>query len=254
MLKFSANLWYLFYEWEMMDRFGVSAKAGFKAVEFHFPYQWSANSLAQKLSENGLEQVLINAPAGNWEAGERGIAGLSGRHNEFQDTIGLALEYALALDCPNIHIMAGLKGDKDIFAANITYAANLCASNNIKVLTEALNPIDFPDYLISNTQEALKVVDIVNHKSFLLLYDIYHGIQNNDDILQTIKDNLNFIGHMQAASAPGRHEPDHKASYNFSMLFKSLEKLDYTGWIGCEYIPRDKTINGLGWAKNFGIN
>jgi hydroxypyruvate isomerase len=253
MLKFSANLWYLFQEWEMMERFSVCSKAGFRAVEYHFPYQWPANILAQKLAENDLKQVLINAPAGNWKGGERGIAGLPGRQSEFQETIGLAVEYALALDCHNLHVMAGINGDRDIYAENIFYAAEICASQNIKVLIEPLNSIDVPGYLIANTQEALTVLNIVDHNNLLLQYDIYHGILNEDDILRTIQDNLSVIGHIQVAGVPGRHEPDSKSKFDFKALFYSIEKLGYVGWIGCEYSPRAGTVKVLNWAKGFGI-
>jgi hydroxypyruvate isomerase len=253
MLNFSANLWYLFQEWKMIDRFSVCARAGFRAVEFHFPYKWPANILAQKLAENDLKQVLINAPAGNWEGGERGIAGLPGRQSEFQESIGLALEYAIALDCPNLHVMAGLNGDRDVFAENISYAAEICSFKKIRVLIEPLNLTDVPGYLIANTQDALAVLKIVNHKNLLLQYDIYHGILNKDDVLLTIQDNLSVIGHIQVAGVPGRHEPDSKAGFDFKSLFYSIEKMDYMGWIGCEYTPRAGTVNGLNWAKDFGI-
>jgi hydroxypyruvate isomerase len=254
MLKFSANLWYLFQEWGMLERFSIAAKVGFQAVEFHFPYQWPANHLAQKLIEHNLEQVLINAPAGNWDAGERGIAGLPGRKKEFQDTIGIGIEYALALGCPNLHVMAGLMGDKDIFIENITYAADKCAKSNIKVLIEPLNSIDVPGYLIANTHDALTVLNIINHNNLFLQYDIYHGIINNENILKTIQDNLEVIGHIQVAGVPGRHEPDCRSTFDFQALFKSIKKLGYSRWIGCEYLPREGTIDGLHWAKSFGIS
>ena len=253
MPQFSANLWYMFQEWEMMDRFSVSAEAGFQAVEFHFPYQWSANILAEKLAECGLKQVLINAPAGKWESGERGIAALPGRQNEFQDTIGLAVKYALALDCPRLHVMAGLDGDSDVYLENLTYAVEVCAHNEIKVLIEALNPIDVPGYMIANTQDALAVLNVINHNYLLLQYDLYHGAMNAEDLLNTILENLDVIGHMQVAAPPDRHEPDIMSIIDFSTLFQSIDELGYAGWIGCEYSPRAGTLEGLGWAKAYGI-
>ena len=243
----------MFQEWDMMERFSVSAEAGFQAVEFHFPYQWSADILAEKLANYGLKQVLINAPAGKWESGERGIAALPGRKKEFQDTIGVAVEYALVLDCPRLHVMAGLAGDRDTYLENLTYAVEVCSHNEIKVLIEALNPIDVPGYMIANTKDALAVLNMINHNHLLLLYDLYHGAMNAEDLFNTVLKNLDLIGHMQVAGAPGRHEPDILSTIDFPTLFQSIDELGYTGWIGCEYSPRAGTLEGLGWAKAYGI-
>lgn len=244
----------------MMDRFKVAAEAGFRAVEFHFPYQWAAVDLADRLAQHRLEQVLINAPAGDWDAGDRGIGALPGREGEFRDSIGLAIEYARALNCPRIHVMAGLLADEaggakalDRLAQNLSFAAGECARHGISVLIEALNPTDVPGYLIANSADALAVVDAVRHDHLLLQYDLYHGAMNGEDMVATIRDNLNAIGHMQVAGVPGRHEPDEQASVDYSALFQAIDDFGYGGWIGCEYSPRDGTMEGLGWAKGYGI-
>jgi hydroxypyruvate isomerase len=252
MPNFSANLWYLFQEWDMMERFAVAARAGFRAVEFHFPYQWAAAELSGRLTEHGLEQVLINAPAGDWDAGERGLAGLPGRQGEFADSIGLAIDYARALACPRIHVMAGLAGDdagraRDTLAENLSFAAGECARHGIAVLIEALNPTDVPGYLIADTAEALSVLECAGHGNLYLQYDLYHAAMNGEDMASVVRDNLDVIGHMQVAGVPGRHEPDEQAAIDYAALFRAIDDMGYAGWIGCEYSPRTTTLEGLGW-------
>jgi hydroxypyruvate isomerase len=260
MPNFSANLWFLFQEWDMMDRFQPAAEAGFQAVEFHFPYQWAATDLADKLAQHGLQQVLINAPAGDWDAGDRGIGALAGREGELQESIGLAIEYARALNCPRIHVMAGLVADQagrakalETFTETLSYAAGECQKHDLTVLVEALNPTDVPGYLIANTQDALAVLEAVGHDHVLLQYDLYHGAMNGEDMVAAIGDNLRAIGHMQVAGIQGRHEPEGPGEVDYPALFKSIDGLGYKGWIGCEYNPRAGTVEGLGWAKPYGI-
>ncbi|NQV85319.1 MAG: TIM barrel protein [Rhodospirillales bacterium] len=259
MPNFSANLWYLFKEQEMMDRFQAAAEAGFKAVEFHFPYQWPATDLAEQLAEHGLQQVLINAPPGDWDAGERGIAAVPGRGAEFRDSIALSIEYAKALACPRVHVMAGLQGGDhtgramETLAENLSFAAEECGRFGISVLIEALNPADVPGYLIGNTFDALAVLEYVGHDNLYLQYDLYHGAMNAEDMPTTIAENLNAISHMQVASMPGRHEPDGQGSLDYPALFTAIDEIGYTGWIGCEYNPRGATLEGLDWAKAYGI-
>ncbi|MBT7942946.1 MAG: TIM barrel protein, partial [Alphaproteobacteria bacterium] len=208
MPRFAANLWYLFQEVEMMDRFRAAAEAGFGAVEFQFPYQWPATDLADQLAEHGLQQVLINAPAGDWGAGERGLAALKGRESEFRDSIGLAVEYAKPMACPRIHVMAGLQRDytgrtMDTLVENLTFAADECGRHGISVLIEALNLGDVPGYLISNTTEALAVLDHVGHDNLYLQYDLYHAAMNGEDMVATVGENMHVISHMQVAGTPG---------------------------------------------------
>ncbi len=243
----------------MMDRFEAAAKAGFKGVEFHFPYRWPARELADRNAGQGLQQVQINAPAGDWEAGERGLAGLPGRDEEFRDSIGLAIDYASALGCPLVHVMAGvLPGDigreraMETFADNLYFAATACAEEGIGVLIEPLNAQDVPGYLIGHTVQAKLVIDVVGHDNLFMQYDIYHGAMNGEDLLAAIEENLDRIRHMQVAGAPGRHEPE-DGDIDYGALFETIDGLGYGGWIGCEYRPRAGTVEGLGWASAYGI-
>lgn len=262
MPRFSANLWYLFQDMPMPDRFQAAREAGFRAVEFHFPYQWPGSDLAGCLDEHGLEQVLINAPPGDWEAGERGIAALPGREGEFRESLGLAIEYAETLNCPQIHVMAGLVDEAgrskalDTFRENLSFAATECERHGVAVLIEALNPVDVPGYLISDTEAARAVVDTVDHDNLFLQYDLYHGAMNGEDMASVIEANLDVIGHMQVAGVPGRHEPDDRCPLDYPALFRAIDGLGYEGWIGCEYSPRSGgsgTLESLGWATEYGL-
>ena len=263
MPRFAANLWYLFQEVDLMDRFEAAAKAGFEAVEIQFPYQWPSADLAARLDAFGLRQVLINAPAGDWEAGERGLAALPGRQEEFRDAIGQAIDYGRALSCPAIHVMAGVLADDgdrqramETYAENLAFAAARCSEEGIRVLIEALNPLDAPGYLIGSTAEARSVIDAAGHGNLTMQYDLYHGAMNGDDLIETIGANLDVIGHMQVAGVPGRHEPDGQSGgggMDYGALFEAIDGLGYTGWIGCEYRPRAGTVEGLGWAAVYGI-
>jgi len=260
MPRFSANLWYLFQEFEMIDRFEAAARAGFKGVEFHFPYAWPASELSERLREQGLKQVQINAPPGDWATGDRGLAALPDRVGEFRESIGQAMEYAGALGCELIHVMVGVPGDaespdciQETLTENLSYAAGFCEEKGIKVLIEALNPQDVPGYVIGNTAQARNVIETVSHKNLFMQYDLYHAAMNGEDLLAGITNNLDIIGHIQVAGIPGRHEPDEKRDIDYKSLFNAIDALGYGGWIGCEYKPRTGTLEGLGWAKPYGI-
>ena len=271
MPRFSANLWYLFQELGLMDRFAAAAEAGFKGVEFHFPYQWPAPELAEKLAQHGLAQVQINAPCGDWDAGDRGIAAVAGREGEFRDGIGTAIDYAKALGCPLVHVMAGVMGDeegerdgaRETFIGNLIFAAGAMEKEGIGVLVEPLNPEDVPGYLIGNTPEACSVINAAGHGNLFLQYDLYHGAMNGEDMLAAIRDNLGVIRHMQVAGVAGRCEPDNAGpgdksgdqagGIDYPALFRAIDDLGYGGWIGCEYRPRAGTAEGLGWARPYGI-
>ncbi|MGH6660655.1 MAG: 2-oxo-tetronate isomerase [Rhodospirillales bacterium] len=259
MPRFAANLWFLFQELPMLERFGAAAEAGFKGVEMQFPYQWPQRELAQRLAEHGLAQVLINAPPGDRDKGERGIAALPGREREFRDSIALALDYAGALGCKNLHVMAGIP-DKTTprerslatFADNLLFAAETCGRGGVRVLIEALNPADAPGYLIGTAAKARAVIERVGHDNLYLQYDLYHGAMTGDDLLATVRDNLDVIGHMQVAGVPGRHEPVGGA-IDYAALFAAIDAAGYEGWIGCEYRPKAGTREGLSWARAYGI-
>ena len=257
MPKFSANLSMLFSEVDFPDRFERAAQAGFKGVECQFPYQWERDELAEKLDKYGLELVLHNLPAGDFAAGERGIACLPGREGEFQEGVGLAIEYAKALRCPRLNCLVGLT-PKEVPAEkvhqtlmdNLRFAATALEKEGIPLLVEALNKYDFPGFYLTKTRDVLQLFEEVNHANLRLQYDIYHMQVMEGNLTRTILDNLGRIAHIQLADNPGRHEPG-TGEINFTNLFQFIDEAGYTGWLGCEYKPTGITEDGLEWIKPY---
>jgi len=257
MPKLNANLTMMFQEVDFLDRFEAAAKAGFKGVEYLFPYPFPKEQLAEKLSENNLTQVLHNLPAGDWGAGERGIAVLPDRVGEFQEGVGKAIEYAKALGCPQLNCLVGLTPQgvsadqvQKTMVDNLKFAANALAKEKIKLLVEPLNSQDIKGFHIVHTQHALDVFAEVGHDNLWLQYDIYHMQIMEGNLTRTIRDNLPRIAHMQLADNPDRHEPG-TGEINYPNLFRFIDEAGYKGWIGCEYIPAGDTAAGLGWAKDY---
>ena len=257
MLKFSANLTMMFNEVDFLGRFERASKAGFKGVEFLFPYEWERQELAEKLDKHGLEQVLYNLPAGNWLAGERGIACLPRRVGEFQEGVGLAIEYAKALRCPRLNCIAGIT-PKDVPAEkvrqtmvdNLRFAATALEKEGIRLLVEPLNNQDIPEFYLVHTQDALRLLAEVNHPNLWLQYDIYHMQIMEGNLTRTILDNLARIAHIQLGDNPGRHEPG-TGEINYANLLRFIDEAGYDGWIGCEYKPAGVTEDGLEWVRPY---
>jgi hydroxypyruvate isomerase len=255
--KFSANLTTMFNEVDFLERFERAAKAGFKGVEYLFPYEWDKQQLAELLNKYGLEQVLHNLPAGDWLSGERGIACLPTRRTEFQDSVGSAIEYAQALGCSRLNCLVGLTPERvpkemvlQTLIDNLRFAATALEKDGIRLLIEPLNDRDFPRYYLLHTQDALQLIRQVGHSNLWLQYDIYHMQVMEGNLTKTIQDNLAHIAHIQVADNPGRHEPG-TGEINFLNLFRFIDETGYDGWIGCEYKPSDATENSLEWAKSY---
>ncbi|HEY1534843.1 MAG TPA: hydroxypyruvate isomerase, partial [Polyangiaceae bacterium] len=247
----------LLNELEFLARFEAAAKAGFRGVEYLFPYPFPKERLAEELSKHQLVQVLHNLPAGDWAAGERGIAVNPSRVGEFQDGVGKAIEYATALGCKQVNCLAGIT-PKDVtaeqaqktFIDNLKFAAPKLAAANIKLLIEPINTRDIPGFFLSGTKQALAIMDEVGSPNLLLQYDIYHMQIMEGDLAPTIQRNLTRIAHLQLADNPGRNEPG-TGEINYPFLFQFLDNLGYDGWIGCEYKPKTTTLEGLAWIKAF---
>jgi hydroxypyruvate isomerase len=257
MPKFSANLTMLFTDVDFMDRFEKASQFGFKGVEYLFPYGWKKEQLSEKLEKYGLQQVLHNLPAGNWGAGERGIACLSGREGKFQEGVGLAIEYAKALNCKRLNCLVGKTPQgvppekvRQTLVSNLQFAAAALEKEGIRLLVEPLNDRDIPGFYLIHTQDALRLMEEVNHSNLWLQYDIYHMQIMEGNLTKTILNNLNRIAHIQLADNPGRHEPG-TGEINFTNLFRSIDEARYEGWIGCEYAPVGKTEDGLQWIKPY---
>ncbi|MBL6941093.1 MAG: TIM barrel protein [Rhodospirillales bacterium] len=252
MPKLAANLSWLFTEVDFLDRFAAAAEAGFKGVEFLFPYDFKASEVSSRLVEHNLQVVLINAPPGDWSAGERGLGCLSGRQSDFQHSLRQAINYATAIKCPNIHIMAGIAGDqaRDVFVENLHFAAVACDSAGVRGLIEPINEKDMPGYFLTRPDQALDILDTVSSPALGLQLDLYHVARMGYDPDQVIDDCRNAITHIQTAGVPERCEPD-GGDVDFVALFERIDATGYDGWIGCEYRPRKATVDGLGWAIKY---
>jgi hydroxypyruvate isomerase len=254
MIRFSANLTMLFSNVDFLDRFERAAKAGFKAVEYMFPYPYGKDDLSERLQKYGLRQVLFNLPAGDWAAGDRGIASLPGREEEFRNGVGLAIEYAKALGCPLVNCLVGKaplgapEKARRTLIDNLRFASAALEREQIRFLIEPLNIRDMPGFYLCGTGNALKLIEEVNHPNLWLQYDIYHMQVTEGNLMQTIQENFKRIAHVQIADNPGRNEPG-TGEINFPNIFRFLDKMGYAGWIGCEYKPLGKTEDGLAWMK-----
>lgn len=253
---FAANLSMMFNEVEFMDRFKAAADAGFTAVEYLFPYDYPADNIAGELQKHKLHQVLFNTPPGDWEGGERGLAAVPGREQEFLQGVATAITYATALNCPRIHAMAGLlpvSADKkqwtDTYIQNLTAAAAMCEKANIDLLIEPINPINMPGYFLNDFTQACNILDTLNKQgaAVKLQFDFFHCQRIHGNVPTWIETCKRHIAHFQIAGVPDRHEPD-----NGELPYKEIiTAAAHQGFgdlaIGCEYIPAGRTEDGLGW-------
>lgn len=253
MPRFAANLSMMFNEVPFLDRFALAAKAGFKGVEFLFPYEHPAAEIAARLKDNGLQQVLFNAPAGDFAKGERGMAAIPGKQAAFRESIKLALEYAAVLACPRLHIMAGLKPEgvahdtlTAVYGANLAYAAEECAKVGVKPIIEPINHRDIPGFFLNTTDQAAAIIAAVGPEKLGMQFDLYHCQITEGDVVKRVEKHLPLIAHMQVADTPGRHEPG-TGEVNWPFVFKTIDALGFRGWIGCEYRPAGETLAGLSW-------
>ncbi|HET7775983.1 MAG TPA: hydroxypyruvate isomerase [Azospira sp.] len=257
MLKFSANLSFLFADVPFLDRFARAAAAGFKGVEYMFPYAFAKEDIAERLRAHGLQQVLFNLPAGDWEGGERGIGCHPERMEEFRAGVELALEYALTLGCRRLNCLAGIAPAgvpeaelRRTFVANLRWAAEKFAPHGIALLAEPINSrVDIPGFWLDRPAKGLEVLAEAGVGQ--LQYDLYHAQIMEGDLARFLENHLGSIGHLQIADNPGRHEPG-TGEIHYPFLFRHLLALGYDGWIGCEYKPATTTEAGLGWLAAAG--
>jgi len=260
MPRFAANLSLLFNEVDFLNRFEAARAAGFEAVEFLFPYAFEARQIGARLHRHGLELVLFNLPAGDWAAGERGIACDPRRSAEFRDGVALAIEYALELGVRRLHCLAGKLPPKlsrerahATYVANLRHAAAACRVHGIELLIEPINDRDVPGYFLTGTRQAAAVIVECGAENLFLQYDIYHMQRMEGELADTIRRYLPLIRHIQLADVPGRHQPG-TGEINFPYLFRLLDELGYAGWIGCEYAPQGGTLASLGWRDQLAEN
>lgn len=260
MIQLAANLSMLFPEHPFLDRFAAAARAGFRGVEFLFPYEHPPETVAERLRAAGLQQVLFNLPPGDWEKGERGLAALPGREAQFREGLNLAITYASALGCTRLHAMAGLVpagGNKEamrrVYLNNLRHAAERLADEGIDLLIEPINTRDIPGFFLNTTTQAKAIIEEVGAPNLKLQFDVYHCQISEGDVTRRFEALLPLIGHVQIAGNPARNEP-HVGEVNYEHVLQRIDELGYQGWIGCEYRPKAGTVEGLGaWAQPYGI-
>ncbi len=252
MPKLAANLSMMFTEWDFLDRFQAAADHGFKGVECLSPYEHSADAVAQAKGKARVEATLFNLP---FTDKERGFAALPWRKTEFREALAKALDYAGALDCPNLHAMAGIPGDgsnaavvANTYAGNLAYAAEQASGKGINILIEPINTRDIPGFYLNYVEDAAALIAGVGAPNLKLQFDIYHRQIMSGDVMMSMAAHLQLIAHVQIASVPDRHEPT-TGELNDTHVLRYLDELGYTGWVGCEYRPKAGTVEGLGWMK-----
>jgi hydroxypyruvate isomerase len=253
-MKLAANLTMLFNEVDFLDRFEKAAQAGFRGVEFLFPYPYPADEIAARLDAHRLQLVLHNLPAGDWAGGERGIACHPRRRAEFEAGVALALTYARALGVKQLNCLAGIvppgvdHGEAHaVLVANLRFAAQRLQEAGIALLIEPINTVDIPGFFLRGTCQAIDIIRETGSDNLFLQYDIYHMQRMEGELAATIEANLSFIRHIQLADNPGRNEPG-TGEINYRYLLNRLDALGYDGWVGCEYKPRTDTAEGLAWV------
>jgi hydroxypyruvate isomerase len=258
MPRFAANLSMLFTEYPFIERFDRAAAAGFKAVEFLFPYSEDVPAVKEALQRNGLEQVLFNLPAGDFAQGDRGIANNPSRVAEFREGVAWALEIAAMLSCPRLNCLAGLTlsdvpvdAQVETLCDNLAYAAGQAEAAGVVQLIEPLNTIDSPGFLVGTTTHALEIIERVGHPNLRLQFDVYHQQRMEGNLAATIEQVIGRIGHVQIADSPARHQPG-TGEINYPFVFRVLDDAGYDGWVSLEYRPQGTTEASLGWLREWG--
>ena len=256
-INLAANLTMMFNEHDFMDRFAAAANCGFKGVEYLFPYDYPADDIGEALETNGLQQVLFDFPAGDWAGGDRGIAVHPDRVGEFQDGVGLAVDYAKTLGCKRLTCLAGIPDagtdtaiSEQTMIDNLRFAADAAAAIGANVLVEPLNTRDVPGTYVSKSAHGARLVQAADRENVRLQFDVYHTQIMEGDLAPKFTDLLPLIGHVQIADNPGRHEPG-SGEINYPFVLSHIDQSGYDGWIGAEYMPAGDTVSGLGWASEY---
>ena len=266
MLKLSANISLLFTENPFLERFEKARKNNFQAVEFQFPYEFSPKKIKEKLDKFNLDLSVFNSSPGNFNNGDRGLACLPHREDEFKKTVTQSIEYAKIIGCNKIHIMSGILDNKthsnqaaisetyafDKYIENLQWACDKFSKDNLTVLIEPINNRNIPKYFLSSTDMAIEIIDSVERKNIRLLFDIYHHQIIRGDVIKYLENIYSYIGHIQIAGIPDRNEPD-ISEIDYKFIFKIIDGLGYKGWIGCEYNPIKDTVSGLSWKEKINL-
>lgn len=256
MPKLAANLTMLFTEVPFLDRFAKAAQAGFTAVEFQFPYEYPAADIAERLTEHELHLALFNLPAGDWAAGDRGIAANLERQDEFRDGVAQAIDYARILHPERINLLAGASeaiAENDLaLLQNVRYASEELSDYSFDLTIEPVNTFDVPDFALPTSRAALDLIDEMDLSNLTLQLDVYHAVRMGEDPLAIIKEHADKIGHIQIADVPGRHQPG-TGDIDFRTLFQAIDATTYEGWVALEYNPEGQTEDGFGFLRELGL-
>jgi len=257
--RFAANLSMMFNEVPFLERFAAARSAGFEGVEFLFPYDFPAVELRRRLADHGLTQVLFNMAPGDWSKGERGIASIPGRQAEFRETVKQALDYAAALDCRQVHSMAGIvpaglsvTTATAVYAANLAWATEQAGPAGVRLVIEPINHRDMPGYFLNTQAQGAAIIEAMGGARRGLQFDLYHVQITEGDITRRMEQFLPIIAHMQIADVPARNEPG-TGEIAWPYIFRRIDELGYQGWIGCEYRPAGETVAGLTWREQFDV-
>jgi len=258
MPAFAANLTMLFTEVPFLDRFALAREAGFKFVEYLFPYEYPAGEIRQRLGQHGLRQVLFNLPCGDWASGDRGIAANPNRVNEFRAGVAKAVDYALRLGVPTLNCLAGKRvagvdeaTHRATFVANLKYAARELAAKDLRLVMEPINHFDIPGFWLNRTDQALALLEAAGEPNLAIQYDMYHAQREEGELTATLRNHLGSIGHIQVADNPGRHQPG-TGEINYAFLFREMDRLGYQGYVGLEYVPTPDSRSSFGWIRTMG--
>lgn len=255
MLQFAANLTMMFNEHGFLERFAAAARAGFDAVEYLFPYEYAPNVIAEALQANVLTQALFNLPPGDWARGDRGLAALPHRRDEFRTSVRTAMAYALATGVKRIHVMSGLADHKDVRARatyrdSLAHVCDVAGGHGLQVMIEPINGRDMPGYFLNDFNMAADLIADLGLPNLRLQFDIYHRQILHGDVLTGLSQLMPITGHVQIASVPRRHEPG-TGELADNVILSELDRLGYRGFVGCEYRPSGDTLAGLGWMAAF---
>ncbi len=258
MPKLAANLTMLFTDVPFLDRFAAAKQAGFKYVEFLFPYEQPAEKVKEALDKDGLQVVLFNLPSGNWAGGDRGIGASPNRVEEFRAGVKTAVSYAKALGVPRMNCLAGKmvpghsrEEHRKTLVENLRFAAEALEKIGVKQIVENINPFDIPGFFLNRVQDVLDVIAEAKHPNLYVQYDIYHAQRTEGNLAQILREQFAKIDHIQVADNPGRHQPG-TGEINYPFLFAEMDKLGYKGYVGLEYVPAPNTLGSLGWIKEYG--
>ena len=257
MPKFAANLSMMFDEWEFLDRFAAAADAGFTAVEFLFPYAYEPEEIAKRLERHRLTPALFNLPPGDWAAGERGTASLPDREEEFRSSVATALRYADATGVKRLHVMSGNADRRNpanvrAYEDALRHASDAAAPKGLVVVIEPINGRDMPNYFLNDFNYAVDTIGRLGLPNLRLQYDVYHRQILHGDVLKSLAALMPLVAHMQIAAVPDRNEPG-TGELDDARVFRTIDQLGYSGYVGCEYRPANGTLPGLSWMRTLGV-